>query len=634
VRSACVLAILLAALSVGLLIDDEGNAPTQHHASPAIVASTMALAPLALVAPVASVVIVEDVESDEPVEPPATPRDVTLVAYLDVRPLANARLRVGAREVLTDAQGRAAVVIDPGRIEVSAPDLIDAEACLVQAWTLRSERPVRGLIASFDGPPPRVGPALVGHWSHEEGPDHAELYPEDHIVLVRFLPPRIVTGDIIDFTTCAPIVGAEVVTRDARATTDATGAFRLAIPADRDAETEPPWLTVSALGQGTIVTRARDEPLRLRLRSPVGPLRGRVTDLDGRPLRAEVRIGMRRPDPVTGDVEDETTHLGLDCDEDGRFVVAGLTPGTRGEESAGPHAASVTLRARYPGYRYVEREVILTSKGEEIELRLPRIVQGSFRVVDATGQPIAGARVSSEAAPQVTDALGRVDLPAPEIAYIIVTADGYSNRGFEVRLPTDLLTVSLEAIARRPTSARPPPIPTGRARFWIEASDDQTWLNAAVEEEVGDTAHVGRERGRLERAQRLPAGHHTLVVSAADHRALRVPFDVTPEQEVVVGPLRLVRGGATLAIRPRWPSRPVASVRVSIVHLASGRETVEWLDALSSPDLPLVLSGLESGSATATIQWIGPNDEEGRVIERPLRLPEGDVETLDVDFCE
>lgn len=192
---------------------------------------------------------------------------------------------------------------------------------------------------------------------------------------------------------------------------------------------------------------------------PEAVLTGRVTAQDGRPVPgAAIQVG-------ESEAGAGSPRLSTESGEEGRYRLAGLASGRR----------RVTAWAE--GHLPVSETVELEAGENHLDLTLPSGVEISGRVVDAAGEPVAGARVGARGlrpeahpheAPSLADGSFAVEVPAagryrlqadkPGFARAVypqeVTVTGSPVSGIEIRLSSGgevrgrVLGLSLEELAR------------------------------------------------------------------------------------------------------------------------------------------------------------------------------------------
>lgn len=255
----------------------------------------------------------------------------------------------------------AASLLPIGRTDAGGVLFVDAPAA--GSWDLR--------VDARDG---RLAPFMV--------PELPEASRELPLVRVLILPPLIpLAGRAVDWTAGSPVAGALVWPLEDPAAfmrTDASGAFRLAWTAKT-------WTWLRVEGEGFFPAQ---DSFFLDVKSPAAPslvlypsssLAGATVDEHGRPVAgAEVRAFSSEEGRLREVARVRSS-------EEGRFRMSGLG-----------HGGSYELLAAAPGLA-PSRESVTLGQGakERSGLRLVlgpgRSVRG--RVVDPSGQPVAGAEV-------------------------------------------------------------------------------------------------------------------------------------------------------------------------------------------------------------------------------------------------
>lgn len=614
--------------------------------------------------------------------PSARTTPVAGVAFLEAEPLVGVRLQFdadGAQQVeaVTDPVGGFEVRLPRGLWTITAPDLPDAAALAGLAYGVDdvgadlADREEDAWDAAVGGARVRVGGG-----GEDEDADAAEVAPGDAgRLVVRFLRPHVLEGEVVDGDTGAPIGGARVwlvqpaeVEEDGEVTVteaavDAAGAFRLPVPGLARAGE---WLVRASasgyadgalfvLSEGAELTAPGHEQVRVALRRPLG-LEGRVLDLAGRPLPAIVRVAYSPPD-ARGTAERvwrTTTHV-VRCGPDGRFRVDGVPRGAAAHGAgAGPHAATVEVVAELEGHDAASRTALVVGASSAVTLELARLVERRGRAVTAEGAPVAGAHVGvfpcaraaeaaspwSRCAEHLTDAQGWfVARGVPERdGWLYVRAPGFETGSVWLRRQDAPLVVVLE----RPRPARPsappaaPPVrrpevectvvttrPGVRAAIRVVRESDggethSEWLAG------GQTTHVALSPGRY-RLHALAAGHAPLTreVHVVDGEDQRLTLNMTP-------------GGARLGLRVRWPEVPIAGLEVSLVDPATGLARQQWLDAPGHPGSSSEVEGLGAGDARVEVRALYVDAEgaqrDGDAISAWVTLREGETTPLELDL--
>jgi hypothetical protein len=223
--------------------------------------------------------------------------------------------------------------------------------------------------------------------------------PSPRPLVITLEPPVVAEGRVLDRETRKPLARALVWSAGeppVSALTDPEGRFRLVVPFSPEVR-----LSARAAGyreiQGKIASRAGTRIL-LRRGGDTGQatLEGRVVDPEGNPLQGVSIRTLNASGP-----EGETL-----TGPEGEFTVDGL-----------PSGAPVTLRASHRGYAPSTLPGIIVPSPEPLKIILRPSLRITGRVVDESGEPVAGASVllSEETAIQLTtggqsDAQGRFAL--------------------------------------------------------------------------------------------------------------------------------------------------------------------------------------------------------------------------------
>lgn len=315
-------------------------------------------------------------------------------------------------------------------------------------------------------------PRSVGFLAPDGANRFATIVFEGKVEELPLEDPITVSGRVLDLETRDPLVDAFVWTsRGATAFTDNRGRYEVHLPPMRR-------FSVRATAEGYGIGAARagaaqgdgeksvDMPLAL---PRAAAARGRVVDGESRPV-ADVKI-KALPTSQEAFIHMMRTGRGFDnpstsgrSDADGRFELAFL-----------PAATGFTLSLEKEGFSPVRHEVPPAPEGAgrpAIEIRMEAGRVGVGQVVDAAGEPVAGATVAlgrkerDKGSPMffimnqaedgkngdATDTDGRFRLPdlANGVFDLEVTADGYAPAeipGVRIEGPpgeVDLGTVVLE----------------------------------------------------------------------------------------------------------------------------------------------------------------------------------------------
>ena len=275
-------------------------------------------------------------------------------------------------------------------------------------------------------------PAQYSLWAEADGYTRGSrsfAITADLVADFRLTPEAQLAGRVVHARTREPVVGAEVRAfpedlhgrHHQAVNTDADGAFR--VPGLEGGN----WIVEARLGR--LVGRAapaRVSPLHstagLEVRlEPAAVLAGRVRDVAGGPLPSGLSVMTARPDTRV------STHTPVR--EDGTFRLEGVPPGS--------YQLTAASGDGHRGFLNVD---VATQDlaGLEILVAAPITVDG--RVVDASGGPVAGARVVIRTAGgeavswgrgriEITDSTGAfrtVRLPAGALS-VTATRQGVGN---------------------------------------------------------------------------------------------------------------------------------------------------------------------------------------------------------------
>ena len=216
---------------------------------------------------------------------------------------------------------------------------------------------------------------------------------------LRLAKAASVTGNVIDEKTRRPIAGVRVSAssssfllrddiRRRRARTDAKGKFRIAGLAPRNytvraSKTE--YLPVAMPGIVAGTSSPGSVAIALQKAAAVS---GRVNDESGAPV-AGARVRFARDSNVRALIRGGPAAFlgrpGVTTGPDGAFRIRGLAA-----------EKNLTLEAAKPGYVTAKRHGVTLKAGESIKdiaLVVKRGLEARGRVVDSTGQPVAGAEI-------------------------------------------------------------------------------------------------------------------------------------------------------------------------------------------------------------------------------------------------
>ncbi|MCO5168856.1 MAG: carboxypeptidase-like regulatory domain-containing protein [Planctomycetes bacterium] len=600
-------------------------------------------------------------------------------AYLEAEPLVGVRLQFEADgalvEAVTDPAGGFEVRLPRGLWTITAPDLPDASALAGLAYGVDdlggglADREEDAWAAAVGGARVRVGDVRADA-------DLAEAAPGDTgPLVVRFLRPHVLEGEVVDGDTGAPIGGARVrlvqppeVEEDGEVTVteaavDAAGAFRLPVPGHARAGE---WLVrASAAGyadgalfvlpEGAELTAPGREQVRVALRRPLA-LEGRVLDLAGRPLPATVRVAYSPPD-ARGTAERvwrTTTHV-VRCGPDGRFRVDGVPRGAAVHGAgAGPHAALVQVVADLEGHEAASRTALVSRTSSPVTLELARLVERRGRVVTAEGAPVAGAHVGLSSCARAADAASPWSPCAEHLSdaqgwflargvperegWLHVSAPGFATGSAWLGREDAPVVVVLErprpAAPTAPAAATPARRPDVECTVVTARPGASAALRVVREGDGGETHSVWLAGGQTTHLALSP-GRYRLHALAAGHAPL------TREVHVVDGEdqrltLAMTPGGARLGLRVRWPEVPIAGFEVALVDPATGLERHVWLDAPGHPGSSLEVEGLGAGDARVEVRLVyveaDGTQRDGDPTSAWVTLRDGETTPLEVDL--
>ncbi|NOJ96132.1 hypothetical protein HMI51_24750, partial [Corallococcus coralloides] len=434
------------------------------------------------------------------------------------------------------------------------------------------------------------------------------------------------------------------------ATSDEEGHF--AIKADQPLSGT---LTVEAEGYlpRTLQVRAPTSGLKLALDSGA-TVRGTVTSSGGTPVN-EVDVSLERQEPEhpEGKEEDgasggERTTFAGSTDEDGRFDIKGLPPGTY----------AVWMRTTTGGYeRHLPDRVVLRgSETVELALRLDMDGRAGGSVVDAEGRPLADVAVEA-VAKEEEDSTGRGYSP-------LSATTGPDGRFVLEPLVRDW---DYQLTAEKPGYARPKPprkdhpdegpdnetFDQLRARHlrWLEEREGPKLMARAGNMEVRITlAFQGRITGRLarkdgtpitrftvnEEAVRDPKGAFTVFVDepgpqhltfeAPGHALTQRDVDVPAGRDVDLGTVRMEAGHIIQGrVVDDATGAPLAGVSISLSlpaeDAANAEQANSFADVDTGPDGTFQLPAVESRPYLLTAQ-----EAEHALLERIVGPTEDTLE--------
>jgi len=387
------------------------------------------------------------------------------------------------------------------------------------------------------------------------------------LVTVKPLPPRILTGRVVEAGTGAPLANALVWSGGDRLSappvhTGPDGGFRIAVPA---LGVTSLWAAAAGHGpESRSVPLDSSAPTLLKLK-PAARLSGVVVDAAGRPVAGA--------DLSLGDMGFSRNGFAWSR-SDGRFQISGLPFRASGEISAhrsGFAPASVPTQTPAPGQPSPPLRIVL---GQGLTL--------SGRTVDERGQPVAGAEVilgggmdlMLEQGRATSDDSGRFELRrlSPGTFQLVVTHPGFATLHMSrIEAGADRPVLDLGEIVLRTGAVIEGRVtddhgrPIEGAEVVAASALPAFLLDPATGEPVTSAPRARTGPGGTFRLTDLEPGKRTdLIVEHPGYVQARVPGVEVPTAEPLRIELKVSRGLAGRVIGPE--GEPVADASLTWVQ--------------------------------------------------------------------
>ena len=473
--------------------------------------------------------------------------------------------------------------------------LVIAAAIPLALWSRRS--PVQPVHRRL-GPPrltelarsvPAAGPsAEVTGPAHDADVDAARAVARDITVRGRVLDAGggVIGGARVRVSSYVRLADDTHETRAFEAVTDGEGRYLLKLPAGKH------QLLVEADGYGS-ATESRalmgDQTRDFALQ-PAARISGRVVRADSRQPVAGARVSARRDDRPS-----ESSPIGTDTDDQGRFKLASLPPGdyrvsVRADGLAGALDRSFTLAA--------------TDALDDVELLVAPTLTIQGQVLSVTGTAVPHARIvlssvdralrSTAPAPVIADAEGRYAIEGimPGRYRFAVTAQGHASHSERM---------ALEASVQRDVVLQQPAVITGL----VLRGDGRPAARASV---VGIVGPPNQCRDVAAQALTDAEGRFSLAGLGAGELTLKATHE---EQAAMVGPellqsraqkqvtIRLGAGAVVTGVA-RWEDgSPVAAEGIMVVMEFAERSRMHF--ARTGQDGSFTIRGLPPGEVSLQV---------------------------------